>query len=38
KAFVEINNCFGCGLCASGCGPGAVKLMDRRSTPARAIW
>lgn len=38
KAFVDITKCFGCGLCYTGCLHNAIKLVDRKITPARNLW
>lgn len=38
KAFIDINRCFGCGLCETGCTQEAIKLIDRKLTPAKNLW
>ncbi len=38
NAFVDITNCFGCGICKSGCKQNAVELVDRKLTPAMNLW
>jgi NAD-dependent dihydropyrimidine dehydrogenase PreA subunit len=38
KAFINIRNCFGCGLCITGCEENAVKLIERTLTPAKNLW
>lgn len=38
KAFVDINTCFGCGLCEAECKQKAIKLIDRKLTPAKNLW
>ena len=38
KAFVDIRNCAGCGLCMSDCPNDAIQLIERKLTPAKQIW
>jgi len=39
KVFVDIQKCFGCGLCRGACHMGAIKLVDRTSIPTvREVW
>lgn len=34
-----VENCWGCGICRTGCTHGAIKLVDRRTVPAVAdLW
>ncbi|RZN34066.1 MAG: 4Fe-4S dicluster domain-containing protein [Methanophagales archaeon ANME-1-THS] len=36
--FIDINRCFGCGLCVNGCKNTAIALIDRGLTPAKNRW
>lgn len=38
KAFIEIQKCFGCGICKTGCKNNAITMVERRFTPARDNW
>jgi len=38
RAFIDINRCFGCGLCENGCENKAITLVDRKLTPAKNLW
>lgn len=39
KAFVDIQKCFGCGLCRGGCHTGAIELVERTSIPTvMEVW
>lgn len=33
-AFVNENECIGCGLCVTGCAPEAIELVERKQFPA----
>jgi ferredoxin len=39
KVFVDIQRCFGCGLCRAACPTGAIKLVERTSIlTVREVW
>jgi len=39
KVFVDVQKCFGCGLCRAVCPKGAIKLADRTSIPTvMEVW
>lgn len=39
KVVIDVNRCFGCGLCVSSCPYGAIKLEDRQTVMgARDKW
>ena len=39
KVFVDVQKCFGCGLCRAVCPTGAIKLADRTSIPTvMEVW
>ncbi|MFQ5975108.1 MAG: 4Fe-4S dicluster domain-containing protein [Candidatus Hydrothermarchaeales archaeon] len=38
KAFIDIRECYGCGLCKTGCDQKAIDLIDRKFTPAKNLW